>query len=115
MCQNYANFQVYRITTKAGRGQKETKVQGNMTYPRSPKNIQLREADTECSVISPYYSGFLGLSDGWQRRCVEKACEFLSQEQFMLTPVLMITRSEEPILWVSEEYNFYIDQVKIGA
>ena len=46
---------------------------------------------------------------------MEKASEFLSQEQFMLTPVLVVTRSEESILWVSEEYNFYIDQVKIGA
>lgn len=46
---------------------------------------------------------------------MEKACEFLSKKQFMLTPVFMGTRSEEPILWVSVEYNFYIDQVKIGA
>ena len=46
---------------------------------------------------------------------MEEACEFLSKEQFMQTPVLMVTRSEEPILWVSVECNFYIDQVKIGA
>ena len=70
MCQNYANFQIYRKIIKAGRDQKETKVQGNITYPRSPKNIQLREPDTEYSVISPYYLGFLGLSgrgDGWRK------------------------------------------------
>ena len=46
---------------------------------------------------------------------MEEACEFLSKEQFMQTPELMVTRSEEPILWVSVECNFYIDQVNIGA
>lgn len=85
-----------------------------MTCPRLPRSMLLRGPDTKSRVISPCSSGSLasqtdGRGDGWGKH----VSFFL--KNIHATPVLPVTRSEETILWASVEYNFYIDQIKIGA